>query len=302
MLYTNLTDRLFHAPGVWQIKQCPDTGCGLLWLDPVPVEDDLPLIYQDYFTHQPRSAVNPGAGRSVIHWLYRALLSTTGLARQRADLLSFYLRGTQPGRLLDVGCGDGGQLARLRDMGWQVEGQEVDATAAERARVEHGLRVHVSPLRDAGLTDASFDVVTMSHVIEHVHDPMALLKECHRILKPEGTLIAVTPNAKGCGHQRFRSNWMPLEPPRHLHLFSPPTLRHMARLAGFCQQECWTTAAKAQFFFESSQDIERVGRHDVSSRPGVRRGLQALAFQFWALAVHSVRKDSGDESVLRARK
>ncbi|MGD1017681.1 MAG: class I SAM-dependent methyltransferase [Verrucomicrobiia bacterium] len=302
LLYTNLADRLFHAPGVWQIKQCPDTGCGLLWLDPVPVEDDLPLIYQDYFTHQPRSAGNHGAGRPVIHWLYRALLCTTGLARQRADQLSFYLRGTQPGRLLDVGCGDGGQLVRLRDMGWQVEGQEVDATSAERARGEHGLRVHVGPLRDAGLTDASFDVVTMSHVIEHVHDPVALLKECHRILKPGGSLVAVTPNAKGYGHQRFRSHWMPLEPPRHLYIFSPSTLRRVARLAGFRQEECWTTAAKAQFFFESSQDIERLGRHDVSAHPGVRRGLQALAFQFQALAVHSVRKDSGDECVLRARK
>src|SRR5208282_5538248 len=168
ILYTNLVDRLFHAPGVWQIKQCPNAGCGLLWLDPAPVEDDLSLIYQDYFTHQPRSSAGRGPGRSVIHWLYRALLCTTGVARQRADLLSFYLRGTQPGRLLDVGCGDGGQLARLRGRGWQVEGQEVDAAAAERARVQHGLRVHVGLLRDAGLADAIFDVVTMSHVIEHV--------------------------------------------------------------------------------------------------------------------------------------
>ena len=77
---------------------------------PRAARNDFPLIYQNYFTHQARSAAGPGAGRSVIHWLYRALLSTTGVARQRADLLSFYLRGTQPGRLLDVGCGDGGQL------------------------------------------------------------------------------------------------------------------------------------------------------------------------------------------------
>jgi 2-polyprenyl-3-methyl-5-hydroxy-6-metoxy-1,4-benzoquinol methylase len=157
-------------------------------------------------------------------------------------------------------------------------------------------------LRDTGLADALFDVITMSHVIEHVHDPVALLKECHRILKPGGSLIAVTPNANAYGHHRFRSNWMPLEPPRHLHLFSPPTLRQIARLAGFRQQECWTTAAKAQFFYEASRDIERLGHHDVNAHPGILRGLLALAFQFRAMAVHALRKDSGDECVLRARK
>jgi len=293
---------MFHAPGVWQIIQCPNATCGLLWLDPVPVEDDLPLIYQDYFTHQPRSPAVRSPGRSVIHWLYRALLCATGVARQRADLLSFYLRGTQPGRLLDVGCGDGGQLARLRDMGWEVEGQELDMAAAERARVQHGLRVHIGALQVVGLPEAIFDVVTMSHVIEHVHDPLALLKECHRILKPGGSLIAVTPNANGYGHHCFHSNWMPLEPPRHLHLFSPPTLRQLAHLAGFSREECWTTAAKAQFFYEASRDIQQAGRHDVTARPGLRRGLQAMAFQFRAMAVQLVRKDSGDECVLRARK
>lgn len=302
VLYTNLTDRLFSAPGVWQIKRCPQAGCGLLWLDPVPIEDDLPLVYATYFTHEPRAIAARGAGRSLVHGLYRGLLCATGLARQRADFQSFYLRGTAPGRLLDVGCGEGGQLAGLQAMGWQVEGQDIDPAAAEQARIQHGLQVHVGSLHDVALPDAVFDVVTMSHLIEHVYDPVALLKECHRILKPGGSVVAVTPNVKSYGHECFQSNWMPLEPPRHLHMFSPTTLVRVARLAGFAEQECWTTAANAQFFAESSRNIERTGRHTVGTRPGLWLGLQTLAFQFWAMAVHAVRRDSGDECVLRARK
>ncbi len=302
VLYANLTDRLFHAPGVWQLRRCPQEKCGLLWLDPVPIKDDLPLVYQNYFTHGPRSFAVRGVGRSLVHGLYRGVLLATGLARQRADLLSFYLRDAGPGRLLDVGCGDGGQLARLRVMGWQVEGQEIDPAAAEQARTQYGLQVHVGPLADLGLPDSTYQVVTMSHVIEHVYDPVSLLKECRRILKPGGSVVAITPNVKSCGHERFRSNWMPLEPPRHLHMFSPTTLREVARRAGYAKQECWTTAANAQFLAESSLNIERTGRHTVGSRPGLYLGLQTLAFQFWALALHAARRDSGDECVLRAKK
>ena len=107
-LYTGLTDRLYDVPGVWQIDRCPKAGCGLLWLDPMPEER--------------------GLARRVAHWTYHALLRATGLAHQREELFSLYLRGTKPGRLLDVGCGDGGRLARWQAMGWEVEGQEVDAT------------------------------------------------------------------------------------------------------------------------------------------------------------------------------
>ncbi len=106
------------------------------------------LIYKNYYTHQDKPPAERGLALWVAHWGYRALLWTTGLARQRDELFSLYLRDTQPGRLLDVGCGDGGRLARWRAMGWEVEGQEVDGTAAEQARVRHGLRVNVGPLPD----------------------------------------------------------------------------------------------------------------------------------------------------------
>jgi 2-polyprenyl-3-methyl-5-hydroxy-6-metoxy-1,4-benzoquinol methylase len=302
LLYSDLADRLSVTPGIWQIKRCPTENCGLLWLDPLPEEKDLHLVYQDYFTHQDKPDANRGLTRSIGHWLYHALLRVTGVAHQREELFSLFLGGTPPGRLLDVGCGDGTRLARWQCMGWQVEGQEVDATAAERARNLHGLRVHLGTLSALALPGSTFDVVTMSHVIEHVPDPLALLQECHRLLKPSGRLIAVTPNVNSLGHHHFGSNWLWLDPPRHLHLFSPATLGQLGARAGFPSPQTRTTAANAQFLAEGSLSVARTGRHRFGARMAPGLVVRSLLFQFRALAVRLARKDSGEECVLDAVK
>ncbi len=302
VLYADLVDRLFSAPGVWQIKCCPQKDCGLLWLDPKPEEYDLPRIYETYYTHQDKTTAARGLARRVAHWSYHALLQATGLAHQREELFCLYLHGVKPGRLLDVGCGDGGRLARWQAMGWEVEGQEVDVAAAERAGTCHQLRVHLGALPDLALPGSTFDVLTMSHVIEHVPDPLALLQECHRLLKPGGRLIAVTPNVNSYGHHHFGSNWLWLDPPRHLHLFSPTTLRQLGVRAGFRLPQICTTAANTQFLAEGSLSVAQTGHHRFGARMGTRLVLESLLFQFRAMIVHLARRDSGEECVLNAVK
>src|SRR6266481_339245 len=90
LLYASLSDNLYNSPGVWQMKRCPQEDCGLLWLDPMPEEQDLPLLYQGYYTHQDRPPAVRGLARRFAHWLYHALLRGTGLAHQRAELFSLY--------------------------------------------------------------------------------------------------------------------------------------------------------------------------------------------------------------------
>ena len=280
------------------MKRCPNPECGLVWLNPMPLEEDLPLAYQNYYTHDNSTVISQG----VLAWLYQALLWATGLARQRAALLSMYLARTPPGRLLEVGCGAGEQLARLRERGWEVEGQEIDAEAAERARALHGLRVHLGTLPSLALPDATYNAVSMNHVIEHVLDPVALLKECNRILKPGGVLVAITPNIEGYGHHHFGSCWRELDLPRHLHIFSPRTLRQTAQRAGFRNWECWTTAARAVGITLASLNIKRCGRHEIQMTANAitARKVQAVLFQLRVSLVHLFRPDSGEECVLRA--
>jgi SAM-dependent methyltransferase len=260
----------------------------------------LPLAYQNYYTHDEPTDISHG----VLARLYQALLWATGLTRQRAGLRSMCLADTSPGRLLEVGCGTGEQLARLRERGWEVEGQEVDAKAAERAQALHGLRVHLGTLTSLALQDAAYDAVAMNHVIEHVRDPVALLKECHRILKPGGIFVAITPNIDSYGHHYFGSCWRGLDPPRHLHLLSAQTLGQTAERAGFCSCECWTTAARAVGSALGSLDIQCCGRHQIQMTVNATtaRKVQAVLFQLWAALVHLFRPDSGEECVIRAWK
>ena len=295
-LYAGLEDRLFSAPGKWNLKRCPNSGCGLVWLDPMPVEEDLPLAYQNYYTHDDSTVISHG----VLGWLYRALLWATGLAHQRAALRSMYLADTSPGRLLEVGCGAGEQLAHLRKRGWEVEGQEIDAKSAERARSLYGLRVHLGTLPSLVLPDAAYDAVTMNHVIEHVLDPVLLLKECHRILKPGGILVAITPNIESYGHHHFGSCWRDLDPPRHLHIFSPRTLRKTVEQAGFSTCECWTTAARAVGIAMASLNIQSSGRHEMTAYVSTGRKVQGVLFQLRVHIINLFRPDSGEECVLRA--
>lgn len=306
-LYEQLHDRLYGTPGTWSLVRCSNAACGLVWLDPAPAEDDLGQVYENYFTHDSsepawrsrnplyRAWVNVGA-------LYRAAINTTamGKARQQAD--AFFLADVKPGRLLDVGCGDGSLMARLRDKGWQVEGQETDSSAADFARRKHGLTVHVGLLHSLALPGNSYDAVTLSHVIEHVYDPIALLAECRRVLKPGGKLVALTPNFDSYGHAHFGKNWVALDPPRHLNLFTANTLAQVAHRAGFDGVKVTTNAVRAQYISVSSEDIRATGHHSLHTTYRLPQLVKAMVFEWQAWRAHAADATNGDELALEAIK
>src|ERR1019366_8424047 len=82
---------------------------------------------------------------------------------------------------------------------------------------------------------ATFDAITLNHVIEHVPDPISTIKECSRLLKPGGKLVMFTPNAASLSHRYFKQDWRGLEPPRHLHVFSFKSMRKLFDKADFAQ-------------------------------------------------------------------
>jgi SAM-dependent methyltransferase len=135
------------------------------------------------------------------------------------------------GRLLDVGCGDGTFLGEMSRAGWDVQGLEPDPEAAALAR-KTGVPVVETPLEDASFEAESFDAVTMSHVIEHMHDPVGALHTCRHILRPGGTLWLATPNLESRGHALFGRDWIGLDPPRHLVLFTRASLANALEQAG----------------------------------------------------------------------
>lgn len=143
-----------------------------------------------------------------------------------------YVPFIENGLLLDIGCGNGNAMERFQKKGWNVVGTDFDPKAVNEA-LNKGLNVHLGDLREISFPDNTYDVVFLSHVIEHVPDPIELLAECYRILKPNGLLIALTPNVNANSHARFKEHWRGLEIPRHLQIFTPTSLSHAAEQAGF---------------------------------------------------------------------
>jgi SAM-dependent methyltransferase len=137
------------------------------------------------------------------------------------------------GRLLDVGAGNGAFMAAMRELGWDVDGLEVDERAREAACAVNGVILRAGTIEQQQFPDESFDAVVLRHVLEHMTDPLGVLRECHRVLKVGGRLAVVTPNAHSLGARLFGVHWRGLEPPRHLQVFTLASLECAARTAGF---------------------------------------------------------------------
>ncbi len=299
VLYRDLTDRLFGAPGEWTLRKCTDAECGLIWLDPRPAVDEIGKAYRNYYTHGHANH----AGQSRWARIVRAILHTMsiyllGLRRERRRYKRVYLDKTPPGRLLEVGCGNGKRLARMRALGWDVMGQEIAPVAAEHVWNVKGIPVHLGPLET--IESGEYDVVLLSHVIEHVHDPVAMLMTCRRLLKLNGLLVVLTPNAASYGHSKFGAAWRGLEPPRHLHLFTNQTLNQLALKAGFSDPRCWTTPIGAYGIGQSSPPLAEAGIGQKSIT--IRDVIRGFGFQVAASLVFLFNKNSGEECVLMASK
>jgi SAM-dependent methyltransferase len=138
-------------------------------------------------------------------------------------------------------------------------GVDFDAAAVEAAHKLHGVDVRLGTVDTMVATGIRFDVVTASHVIEHVPDPIAFLSKCRSLLRPGGRMILRTPNVDSIGHRRYQRHWRGLEPPRHLHLFTLSALKTCALKAGFNKARCFTTSVGAEGIWVASHMAMKKG-------------------------------------------
>jgi SAM-dependent methyltransferase len=168
--------------------------------------------------------------------------------------------------LLEIGCGAGNQLAALRQAGWDAHGVDFDPAAVATAR-GRGLQVDQGDVRDLHYPDASFDAVAMAHVIEHVANPVGLLTEIARLLKPGGRLVLITPNARSLGHLYFKRFWRGLEPPRHLVVFTPRALRRAVERGGLIPGRSRFSGRDAANLLLASERAKRAPPGHTIERP-----------------------------------
>lgn len=157
------------------------------------------------------------------------------------------------GTLLDVGCGNGRYLKTMRGLGWNVRGVEFNRLSVEHCR-RAGLEVHCGDLASADFPDASFDVITARHVIEHIPTPQAFMAELARLLKPGGILVVETPNYDSLGWSWFASRWYASAIPYHLMLFSPGNLTLLARQYGLAPRSV-RLETSPKFFLNSVDNL-----------------------------------------------
>ena len=218
-----LFDTRFGIEGTYEVWRCLD--CGLEQISPVPTPAELGRLYESYY--------NFGGERGTAYtrlrewffssWLYRAWIFLDG------DISFHGRKGA--GRLLDAGCNEGRGLRIYAHNGFQVEGLELNPTAAGVAR-ESGFTVHVGDTTDFTAAEA-YDVVVLSNVLEHAPDPKKVLINVRANLKPGGQLWISCPNGRSWLRKAFGRFWINWHVPFHISLFSAQTLSALLKQTGF---------------------------------------------------------------------
>jgi len=151
--------------------------------------------------------------------------------KRRAELESVSLKlpargiSSPPLRLLDIGCGMGGYLLAGRELGFDVYGVEPSESHSYIGRQVFGLPITTAYFDKSKFDPASFDLVVLSHVIEHIFDPAEFMIDVAQVLKPNGVILVLTPNAGSTLAAISGSVWSMLAPVDHVTMMTPDSLR-----------------------------------------------------------------------------
>ena len=198
-------------------------NCGFLFQPELPLEELRSKHDEDYFEQ-----------------LYDEASDTLGPQRRReARIRLRWMRdqGCVGGRLLEVGAARGDFLAEAGQAGFVPLGIEPEAGAASEARRRSGVEVLVGWAEEVDLPPASFDVVCLWHVLEHIPRPRRVLEALHRALKPGGSLFCEVPNVSSVMAQAQGDRWAGLDPEHHVGFFGPETLRLALQSTGYATVE-----------------------------------------------------------------
>lgn len=203
--------------------------CGLVYQNPRPAADEIGAYYPaeyESFIRPPWKQPNPLA-RWVQMYGYRKRWKLVERWAPRRD-----------GRrsILDIGCATGVFLA-TGPQSWQKVGIEPNEVAARFARGELGLDVHQGRFEEVDLPVASFDIITLWDVLEHMCDPRETLRQARELLRPDGILVLKAPNLGSWDAQIFGRYWAGLDQPRHMFVPDAATLHRLLTTTGFVEVE-----------------------------------------------------------------
>lgn len=197
-----------------KVVKCCD--CGLVFQLTDLNQEDISKYYgNDYYQHQ--------SG-----WLEKILIDFLDNVRIR-EIEKYGKKGM----VLDIGCGDGELLLKLKQQGWEVRGLDISLAAYEAAKKSLGDLVFNKDLKKCGFPGDFFDVVIMWHTLEHIFSPNELLAEIYRILKPDGVLVVEVPGLDSPVYKLTKQDYFSFDDPSHLYHFSARTLDKLLEINHF---------------------------------------------------------------------
>ena len=285
-----MDDRLFGRTKNWSLFRCLNIKCNLIWQSPTLIEDELFRLYQSYYTHKlPKHLSKTGNLRRGYTALKERLVASElgykmenynpkNLSILRSAFKSIFRRKWNEilfeymfvdrsfgERVLEIGFGNGEVLDKLSAQGWDVYGIEFDEVAVDNA-CNRFVNVECATIATTTYKSIDFDCVLMSHVIEHLYDPIKNLRLCFDVLKSGGKLIIVTPNSSSLGHTLFGRHWLHLDQPRHLQIFNVLNLQSMAEKAGFKIYDSFTINRDPINLFGSSMRFKNNIPHEMGDK------------------------------------
>ncbi len=251
----------------WRFVQC--SACRHVWLNPRPAVGELHVIYPPSYYAYNYAKINPIA-RKAKEWLDR---------RKIGKIVNVY--GGRPRTYLDIGCGNGRFLRVLESLGVPhsgLYGLELDQRVVDELRnVGYG-QVFCERVEEcASIPEGSIDLMTMFHVIEHVDDPSAVIRQIRRWLSPNGVFALETPNLDSLDARLFRDGyWGGYHIPRHWNLFTNDTITRLVTENGL--QVVATAFQTGHSFWMYS--LHHVVRYDFGSRPHLSQWFDPMKSLF----------------------
>lgn len=213
--------RILHLPEPYKIVRC--CSCGLTFMSPRMTAEEYRAFYSSQY---------------YADYDYGAILSEERNPKFERRVRTCNSFKPRRGRLLDIGTATGEFLKAAQDGGWQVWGTEVSAFAAEQAKKNFGLDVFVGEVHDAPYEPGFFDIIHLSHVLEHVPSPRGTLRSIFRLLKDDGMVVIEVPNQFDNWFERIAGmvgrRHMAQEPSmHHVYFYAPRTLRMLLAKEGY---------------------------------------------------------------------
>ncbi|MFY7839898.1 MAG: methyltransferase domain-containing protein [Lacibacter sp.] len=198
-------------------------NCGFRFTADAPTQEEIYKYYQssDYISHSDTK-------KGLVNFIYHAarfftMMSKESLVKKAAK--------RQVGMLLDIGSGTGTFLHTMEKAGWSVVGLEPDAEARALAVKKYNSDIYPSD-ELFRLPEATYNAITMWHVLEHVHQLDEYIVRIKELLAPEGRLIVAVPNCASKDCEIYGANWAAYDVPRHLYHFSPQSMRTLMQRHG----------------------------------------------------------------------